>query len=669
MPELVQEFIPNIPRISAVFALFPVCFKVFAWVEDRLSANAKQEISAWLKSTGDFATNQISAFNLSHFHSQLFGDKQFSIKCGARTLLFSLISFSIIFFPIIFGFVTLFFKNEQTKILFAMPGQAQVPVVSNWTGGLSGIIVLLFTFTLIVLPLDFVGIGVTRALAIRAKNDIGLKNGLRVFLLDALAKTIIFPIIYIIFSVVILAIFIIIIMLGTMLLIHKDVPIHIMDLIDIIIINFGKDELLSLIYAAIALYKSLVPCFLLCSAWVWLYLIGLHLVRRAVFLFDVDKQPVRSIGIIGAAVLTGSYGLFTAIGPNLKFGSQLSSDEIAYLDQQNSDRTIAGLDAAIRLDPKSAGLRTLRAGYYWDKHDYDAALADLDVAIGLNPNSASLFVARGNAYHAKRDYDRAIADDTEVIRLDKNYGVAFNNRGWAYAAKQDYDRAIADYTESIRIDPKYALAFDNRGNAYYGKHDTDRAIADFTEAIRLNSDYAFAFSDRGRVYSSKQNYDRAIADYTEAIRIDPKFALAFRRRGIAYSAKQDYGDALTSLADAVRLDPKSAVSVLWLYLVRARSNAEAAAAELETNAKNLKLPDWPYAAVELFLGRQTPETTLAAATKPDERCQAQFYVGEWHLLQGNRPAAEMALETAVDSCPKTLMEYDVARAELRRLRP
>jgi hypothetical protein len=167
-------------------------------------------------------------------------------------------------------------------------------LVSDWTGGLSGIIVLLFTFTLIVLPLDFVGIGVTRALAIRAKNDIGLKNGLRVFLLDTLAKTIIFPIIYIIFAVVILAIFISIIMLGKKFLVHNDGPIHIMDIIDIIIINLGKGELLSLIFAAFALYKSLVPCFLLCSAWVWLYLIGLHFVRRAVFLFDVDKQPVRS---------------------------------------------------------------------------------------------------------------------------------------------------------------------------------------------------------------------------------------------------------------------------------------------------------------------------------------------------------------------------------------
>jgi hypothetical protein len=59
------------------------------------------------------------------------------------------------------------------------------------------------------------------------------------------------------------------------------------------------------------LYINFVPSLLLCSAWVWLYFVGLRVVRVGVFLFDVDKQPVRSIGIVGAAVLTGCYGLYT----------------------------------------------------------------------------------------------------------------------------------------------------------------------------------------------------------------------------------------------------------------------------------------------------------------------------------------------------------------------
>jgi lipoprotein NlpI len=119
----------------------------------------------------------------------------------------------------------------------------------------------------------------------------------------------------------------------------------------------------------------------------------------------------------------------------------------------------------------------------------------------------------------------------------------------------------------------------------------------------------------------------------------------------------------------VRLDPKSAVTVLWLYLIHARSGAETAATELETNAKNLNQPDWPYPLVELFLGRRTLETTLAAATKLVDHCAAQFYVGEWQLLRDDRLAAKMSMRAAVGICPKDLMEYDVALAELQRLQP
>jgi lipoprotein NlpI len=220
-----------------------------------------------------------------------------------------------------------------------------------------------------------------------------------------------------------------------------------------------------------------------------------------------------------------------------------------------------------------------------------------------------------------------------ITRRSPKYAIAFDKSGWAYYYKQDYDRAIADYTEAIRLDPKYAISFDNRGQAYYAKQDYDRAIADYNEAIRLDAKNALAFSHRCRAYAAQQVYDRAITDCNEAI----------------------------------RLHPKSPCAALWLYLARTRSGAQTAAAELETNAKNLKQPDWPFPVVELFLGRQTPETTLAAATKSDEQCQAQFYVGEWHLLQGDRPAGKKVLQAAVDSCPKTLMEYTVARAELQQL--
>jgi rhomboid protease GluP len=60
---------------------------------------------------------------------------------------------------------------------------------------------------------------------------------------------------------------------------------------------------------------------------------------------------------------------------------------------------------------------------------------------------------------------------------------------------------------------------------------------------------------------------------------------------------------------------------------------------------------------------------LSAAGKPEERCEAQFYIGEWHVLKNSTAEAVNALQAAVDTCPKTFIEYLVALVELKRLKP
>src|SRR5262249_26004373 len=135
-------------------------------------------------------------------------------------------------------------------------------------------------------PLDFLGIGITRRLAMRAKTDISLKTGLSIFILDTLAKTVVFPLLALI------AIYPIFYLFKTL---APTIDVNIFDYL-------------------LRMYWLLVPCLILCSAWVWLYFIGLNLVRRAVFLFDVNKHPIRSIGI---AVLFGCYGFYAAREPSL----------------------------------------------------------------------------------------------------------------------------------------------------------------------------------------------------------------------------------------------------------------------------------------------------------------------------------------------------------------
>jgi hypothetical protein len=71
--------------------------------------------------------------------------------------------------------------------------------------------------------------------------------------------------------------------------------------------------------------------------------------------------------------------------------------------------------------------------------------------------------------------------------------------------------------------------------------------------------------------------------------------------------------------------------------------------------------------IELFLGKRSTDALLAASSNEAERCQAQFYVGEWYLLNGKQADGAAALNRAVETCPKTRIEYDAAIAEVKRL--
>jgi lipoprotein NlpI len=74
--------------------------------------------------------------------------------------------------------------------------------------------------------------------------------------------------------------------------------------------------------------------------------------------------------------------------------------------------------------------------------------------------------------------------------------------------------------------------------------------------------------------------------------------------------------------------------------------------------------------IDFYLGKGSERDVMAAAGKTDERCDADFYLGEWHLLHDKRAEAAKALRAATaDDCPKYLFEYVGAVIDLKRLAP
>ncbi|MDA1132862.1 MAG: hypothetical protein O2905_06520, partial [Proteobacteria bacterium] len=88
-------------------------------------------------------------------------------------------------------------------------------------------------------------------------------------------------------------------------------------------------------------------------------------------------------------------------------------------------------------------------------------------------------------------------------------------------------------------------------------------------------------------------------------------------------------------------------------------------------AEEVPLPDgidgsaWPAPLAAMFRGDIGPGLAITAA--PDGEADGHFFVGEFHLLGGNRQAAAEQFRRAIESGDESSHAFDCARAELERL--
>jgi lipoprotein NlpI len=352
----------------------------------------------------------------------------------------------------------------------------------------------------------------------------------------------------------------------------------------------------------------------------------------------------------------------------LAFGSRGA----AYLSKRDLDHAMQDLDQAIRLNPNYAEALSNQALIYYDRGDYDRAIQNLDQAILLNPNSAEMLSNRGNSYAGKGEFDLAIQDVDQAIRLNPSYAPAYVIRGSAYVGKGEFDRAMQDFDQAVQINPSYAPAYQQRGTAFVHGGQYDRAIQDFSQSLQLDPNEPVALHNRGFLYAAKGDFEHAIQDYDQVIRLDPGDADAYEKRGAFQFCLAQYENAKKSFAGALQLRPANLTDIVWLYLAQARAGDHSAQSSLAAMVGGLGLDPWPGKAVELFLGRATPESVLAAAkdSSPNREkkqfCEGYFYLGERAMVDGNRTEATRLFQQTLAIGREGDLQYLAAKEELRR---
>lgn len=243
----------------------------------------------------------------------------------------------------------------------------------------------------------------------------------------------------------------------------------------------------------------------------------------------------------------------------------------------------------------------------------------------------------------------------------------------APAAEGDWDRSIEACSRIVAAAAAKtndrAAAYIQRGTIFLRRGDTERAISDFEAALQLKPGDVIALNRRGEARANRAEFERAVADYDQAVRLNPRYPLAFRNRARIHFYRGDFTAAAEDFRTAESIDKGNSYSLLWRYVSEARSGVVDSAG-LAFGWPRLR-DGWPKPLVAYFLGRIEEAAMYAAAAagpnRVEQECEARFFIGQRHIIAGEKDAAVATLRQALAQCPSHMVEHHATKVELKRL--
>lgn len=237
----------------------------------------------------------------------------------------------------------------------------------------------------------------------------------------------------------------------------------------------------------------------------------------------------------------------------------------------------------------------------------------------------------------------------------------------------NFDLAIQSFTKALAdgdLAPVYVpVARFDRAAIYLGKGQCAAALADLDEALKFQADYLDAYRLRAAALQCLDRKDDAIADLTAALALSQDWGL-YRERGQLRWYDGAYAAAADDFAKAAELNRRTAYPILW-YAISAARTGGFDKDKFADMVRELRSDDWPYPLLKFIRGDDTAADVYSAvageAASADRKCEADFYIAEWHLTEGAAGSAKDLLLQAQNECRKNLVEFGAAKTELRRI--
>jgi lipoprotein NlpI len=388
---------------------------------------------------------------------------------------------------------------------------------------------------------------------------------------------------------------------------------------------------------------------------------------------DPTSPRLRLLRVTAAVALA-------AIGMASGAGAQEASDPAAACLQprqpasQTLEACTRAVDSGAVTGARLAEVRTQRGAALRALNRTDEAIAEFEAAMALDPNNSLPILFRATTFTFLGQHDRAITDYKTAIDKDPKLVNVLFEVGRSLAGARHYGVAVLYFDAALTYKPNDAETLHQRAVARDSAGDAKIALPDIDAAVAAAPDRLNYLVTRAIVRTNVGDDAGAMADFAAVLARQPQDSWSHYRRGHTQFDAGRFNDAAQDFAAHLRLTPGQPFGALWLYVARRRAG-EDARAELERFAAGASLSQWPGPIIEMMLGRISPEVLLDSTVNTDERkekdrsCEALFYIGEYHLIKGDREAATRAFRAVIATGVTDFLEYVRAGVELKRLGP
>jgi tetratricopeptide (TPR) repeat protein/transglutaminase-like putative cysteine protease len=255
----------------------------------------------------------------------------------------------------------------------------------------------------------------------------------------------------------------------------------------------------------------------------------------------VEANPQDAGAHVTAALLYDAFGSRDEASRAIERAIALRSEPSSYVvrselrPQEDRNARRADIEAALRLDPRSAQAHAAMARLSAEGGDHEAAIRSWTAAIEAEPEDLGLLINRGVAYLRSGQAALGEADHATVRSRRRNDATVHNNICWAKAtAGVALDSALADCNAALALEPEAPAFLDSRALVFLRLGRFDEAIADYDRALAAAPRQPPSLFGRAIAWSRKGDRVRADADAAAAERNDPTIRRTFERYGVRF---------------------------------------------------------------------------------------------------------------------------------------